>query len=138
MGAEESEEAGEADDEGAAEEDDEVEVDAATANCFCFSAAASIVSINETILSPEIKMQQHSKICRCGGFPLFCVFVFVIFLHLLFAFSYREFFQHFLRLFVAVVVVVLGYLSLLLFIFVIILENYALCACIASWLRLYW
>lgn len=44
------------------QEEEEAEVLVTTAwDCFCFSAAASIVSINETIVSPDFKVRQHSK-----------------------------------------------------------------------------
>jgi len=55
---------GDPDDEDGEEEEYEEEVgeeELVATDCFCFAAAASIVSINETILSPDFKMQQHSK-----------------------------------------------------------------------------
>lgn len=79
---------------GVVEEEDEVVV-AAIADCFCFwaSAAASIVSIRETIFSPEIQNQHRNmQDLSMWRFLLF------------FCSSYRGLFQHFLRLFVAVVV----------------------------------
>jgi len=109
---------GDPDDEDGEEEEYEEEVgeeeELVATDCFCFAAAASIVSINETILSPDFKMQQHSKsqhqkylsMCRFLFFRFFLVII-----------SYREFFQHFLRLFVVVVFLVWYYLSLLLSLF---------------------
>lgn len=80
------------------QEEEEAEVLVTTAwDCFCFSAAASIVSINETIVSPDFKVRQHSK-----DLPMWR-----------FLFSLSRVFQHFLRLFV----VVFYYLSLLLSLF---------------------